>query len=49
MSWTFPEIFSWKCPGHFLPGRVHIFPSSPFITDIPIEAFLVALDVPGQI
>jgi len=33
----------------FLPESAHIVPSLPFITDIPIESFLVALDVPGQI
>ena len=33
----------------FLPERAHIFPSLPVITNIPIEAFLVVLDVPGQI
>ena len=33
----------------FLLERAHIFPSLPFIADVPIEAFLVALDVPGQI
>ena len=33
----------------FLPERAHIFPSLPFITGVPLEAFLVALDVTGQI
>ena len=33
----------------FLPERAHIFPSLPFIINVPIEAFFVALDVPGQI
>jgi len=31
------------------PERAHIFPSLPFIIDVPTEAFLVALDVAGQI
>ena len=34
---------------YFLPERAHIFPSLPFVTDVPTEAFFVALDVPGQI
>lgn len=33
----------------FLPERVHIVPSLPFITNVPIEALLVALNAPGQI
>jgi len=33
----------------FLPERAHIFPSLPFINDVPIESFLIALDIPGQI
>jgi len=33
----------------FLPERAHTFPRLPFVTDVPIEAFLVALDIPGQI
>ena len=33
----------------FLLERAHIFPSLPFIINVPIEAFFVALDVPGQI
>lgn len=33
----------------FLPERVHIFPSLPFIRDAFTEAFLVALDVSSQI
>lgn len=34
---------------HFLPERVHIFPSLPFVTEVPTEALFVALDVPGQV
>jgi len=34
---------------YFLPERVHIFFSLPFITDIPIETLLDALDFPGQL
>ena len=34
---------------YFLPERAHIFHSPPFITDVPTEAFLFALDVRGQI
>lgn len=33
---------------HFLPERVHIFPSVLFITEVPTEALLVALNIPGQ-
>ena len=33
----------------FLPERAHIFPSLPFITDVPIEAFLDALDILARI
>ena len=33
---------------HFLLKRAHIFPSLAFITDVPTEAFLVALDVPSR-
>ena len=33
----------------FLPERAPICPSLPFITNVPLEAFLVALDVPGQV
>jgi len=33
----------------FLPEMDNIFPSVPFVSDIPVEAFLVGLDVPGQI
>jgi len=33
----------------FLPARAHIFASLPFIADVPIQAFLVALDICGQI
>ena len=33
---------------HFLLERAHSFPSLPFITDMPREVFLVALDVPDQ-
>ena len=32
-----------------LPERAHTFPSLPFITDIPREAFLAALGTPAQI
>ena len=39
-----------RIPGNqvscFLPERAHIFPSLPFITNVPIESFLVALDKP---
>lgn len=34
---------------HFLLKRSYIFSSFPFIAYIPIEAFLAALHVPGQI
>lgn len=34
---------------HFLPERVHICPALPFIAEVPTEAFLVALNVPGQV
>ena len=32
----------------FLAERAYIFSRLTFITNVPIEAFLVALDVPGQ-
>jgi len=32
-----------------LPERAHLLPSLPFIPGVPTQAFLVALDVPGQI
>lgn len=38
---------NWLSP--FLPERVHILPGLPFVTNVPIEALLVALDAPGQI
>lgn len=34
---------------HFFQERVHIFSSLPFITKVPTEGCVVALDVPGQI
>jgi len=34
---------------YFLPERAHIFPSLYLSTEVPIESFLVALNIPGQI
>lgn len=44
-----PSLEPVKQGSCFLAERTHIFLSLPFITDVPKEAFLVALDVPGQI
>jgi len=33
----------------FLLTRAHIFPSLLFITDVPIQALLIALEIPSQI
>lgn len=33
---------------HFLLERPYIFQSLPFITNIPINTFLIALDIPGR-
>jgi len=34
---------------HFFPERANIFPVLPFIAGLPVEAFLVAFEIPGQI
>lgn len=34
---------------HFLPENTHTFSNLPCITNVPIEDFVVSLDVPGQI
>lgn len=34
---------------HLLLERAHIFPRLPFIPDVPIETFLLAPDVSGQV
>lgn len=57
-SWATKELCGLSpllVPGHqmcFLLQRTHVLPTLPFITGysfIPTEAFLVVLDVPGQI